>query len=264
MPEQEGDVTSNHLKSDYAHILMIDYAETSQHLVSILTNQFKCYVTEVSAKEDILEGLLKHPKLILILDKKTGEVGPASGRYIRDLEKENQLKTTPIVVLLSKKTAIQSEKIDTTDIQEYQAISQINHSLEEILDQWLHSHVQDSVLGIDNDDFDKSVLSSLASLQSSECSDLLNESINVFLEQYDQKTNQITFDWYKKDFDAIKKNAHFMKSSSYTMGANKLARLFGDLEIHFIQDESTFKKKMSDIESSFQNAKTIFKDFNQE
>lgn len=254
-------MTSDHPKSDYAHILMIDYAETSQYLVSILTNQFKCYVTEVSAKEDILEGLHKKPDLILILDKKTGKLGPILGRYIRDLEKSNQLKTTSIVVLLSKKTSIQAKENDIADIPEYQAIPQINHSLDEILNHWLHPHENISVSEMDNEEFDKSVLSSLVSLQSPECKDLLSESVNLFFEQYDQNATQITFDWYKTDFDAIKKNAHFMKSSSYTMGANKLARLFGDLEIQFIRDEITFKKKMSDIDSCFQKTKTILEEF---
>ncbi|MFO1257093.1 MAG: hypothetical protein U1E78_01515 [Gammaproteobacteria bacterium] len=254
-------MTENHQKSDYAHVLMIDYAETGRHLVSILNNQFKCYITVVSAQDEILGALRKKPQLILILDKKTGQTGPSVGRYIRGVEAEHQLKPTTIVVLLSIKTIPIAQSIDTTDIADYHVIFEVDYSLEKLMEQWLPSDQNQSISTGESDgleEFDESVLTSLASLNSAGCGDLLQEAVQTFIDQYYEKINSIQFDWYKKDYNTIKTNAHFMKSSSYTMGANRLAKLFGDLEIHYIGDELKFKEKIEDIEACFQKAKKTF------
>ena len=56
-------------------VLFIDYSDTSQYLLSILINQFKCQVEVVTSEEELADNLQKGIEFIMIIDKHDGESG---------------------------------------------------------------------------------------------------------------------------------------------------------------------------------------------
>jgi HPt (histidine-containing phosphotransfer) domain-containing protein len=243
-------------QNDRLKIMLVDFTETSSHIASILENKFKSDIIFVIDQEDILDGLKQKPDLILIMDKRTGELGPNIGRAIRKTEEENDLDTTSIITLLSEKTFDKAKTIDVSDIKKYHFASQTEDGLQNIIGTALEEIKTKKINKSEKGNtFDPTMIEELLLIGKNSASDLVNESIDLYFDQYEESVQNIKEMWIKNEPDRLREIAHFMKSSSFTMGANEVAYLFSSLEQAVLKDKSELEEKISQIDQSFERAK---------
>lgn len=243
-------------QNDRFRLMLIDLTETSSHIASILENKFKSDIIFVSDQDDILDGLKQKPDLILIMDKRTGELGPMMGRAIRKAEEDNSLETISIITLLSEKTFAKAKIIDVSDIKNYQFANQTEEGLQHIIGTSLEEIKRKKILESKKGDlFDSAMIEELILIGKNSASDLVSESIDLYFDQYEESIQNIKELWLKNEPDRLREIAHFMKSSSFTMGANEVANHFSRLEQEDINNKADFEEKISQIDKSFERAK---------
>lgn len=232
--------------TDYPKILMVDHAETGKQLAPVLLNQYKCHVDLVKEQKQILEKINEEPDLILILDKKDGNVGRSVAMYIRLLEKRNNLKSVTIVTLLSNQSSPELKNLSISEIKDYQTTSRFKLSLHDVLEKWLPN----SSFPSNDSEIDESTLDSMAN----DFSDLRGESVKMFVYQYKDKITEIKVCRKKHDDVSVKEAAHFMESSSFTLGACKLGELFNFLESQELSQKE-FEVTLENLDKSFVTSK---------
>lgn len=91
--------------------------------------------------------------------------------------------------------------------------------------------------------------------------DLVHESIQLYYHQHAQKINEIKQAYEKLQFDEAKEMAHFMKSSSYALGAMRLAYLFNLLENGVKKVDFSFDETMDEIQKTFKASQDIYQNY---
>jgi HPt (histidine-containing phosphotransfer) domain-containing protein len=107
-----------------------------------------------------------------------------------------------------------------------------------------------------------SYLSKIAEISKPESDQFIAKLVNNFKESVPKKLHEIEEFLRRHDLDGVSKTAHYLRSTSYNVGANKLANQLKELEEHtrhaeLIYNENYWKTR---LESEFEKAKASLDD----
>jgi signal transduction histidine kinase/HPt (histidine-containing phosphotransfer) domain-containing protein/ActR/RegA family two-component response regulator len=205
-------------------ILIVEDNEINQKVALRQIQKLGLHVEAVDSGREAIESIQNHHYDLIFMDCQMPELdGYETTQEIRKLE---GLRNTPIVAITANANQNDRERCIQSGMSDYLSKPiRISH-LESVLTKWLgdpSNRPQDSAL-------DTGVLEDLRELDRGGGVSLISELGRIFLSSCPERLQKMRTQYESKNFSALKKEAHQLKSSSGNLGALAFSRLCQSIE----------------------------------
>ncbi|WP_028469350.1 ATP-binding protein [Neptunomonas japonica] len=223
------------------HILLVEDNAVNQQVAMGLLRLMGCTVDAADNGLDAIEMWRTHAYDLILMDIEMPVLdGITATTSIRKDERHQQLPSTPIVAVTANAMDGDKELYLSRGMDDYLSKPFSRQSLHQMLGRWLKKHSDRSLA---DDKVEQSVMESAAEsdlniVQLNNLRDLLDENgqpllnnlICIYTETSSQIMQELSAAIDRKDFDETRRLAHVLKSSSGTIGLDKVHALSREIE----------------------------------
>ncbi len=241
------------------HLLVVEDNETNQEVVRGMLEKIGCRVTTASDGRGAVALLSQHPYDLVFMDCQMPVMdGYEATARIRQLEgKRKQKHRIPIIALTANALEGDREKCLSAGMDDYISKPFNQDEIRNILERWSSrivtqdrsgdggnndkkkeesvGQIERSIAGEAVEEsawpIDRNVLNTLRDLQVEGEPDFIEKIITVYSASSAPLVAELQQAFAQKDFKAVQKSAHSLKSSSATVGATTLSKLCKELEM---------------------------------
>ena len=223
------------------HILLVEDNVVNQQVAAGLLKLVGCSLDTVSNGAEAIEKWRNHPYDLILMDIEMPIMdGIAAAASIREEELLQNLTYTPIVAVTANAMDGDRELYLSRGMDDYLSKPYSRQSLHKILSSWLKEQEpftfsnRDGLqkMSIDPElcDLNMQQLNSFDDLQDENGQPLVGLLITTYIENSNQIISDINQSLNLKDFEEVRRLAHALKSSSGTLGLDKVHALSRDIE----------------------------------
>ena len=223
---------------NHKHILLVEDNPVNQMIASTILENLGCIITPAGNGVEALDMFNQQSFHLIFMDCQMPVMdGLEATTKIRIIEREKNLKRTPIIAFTANAMKGDSEACIASGMDDYLAKPVWQKSMEKILTRWI-TDKDDAITEMEqNEDEDQTldydVLDNLKALTNGQHLGIMR----MYLEISAKTVPAITLAVQKNDVESLIREAHFFKSSSIQIGAVQLGDLIIQLE-KFAQNEN--------------------------
>ncbi|BBB28961.1 hybrid sensor histidine kinase/response regulator [Neptunomonas japonica] len=223
------------------HILLVEDNAVNQQVAMGLLRLMGCTVDTADNGLDAIEMWRKNSYDLILMDIEMPVLdGITATTSIRNDERHQQLPNTPIVAVTANAMDGDKELYLSRGMDDYLSKPFSRQSLYQMLGRWLKKH-SESLLTDDSEelkvtessgesDLNVAQLNNLRDLLDENGQPLLNNLICIYTESSSQIMRELSVAMERKDFDEMRRLAHALKSSSGSVGLDKVHALSREIE----------------------------------
>lgn len=221
------------------HILLVEDNIVNQKVAIGLIRLMGCTMDIAQNGLEAIEKWRTHSYDLILMDIEMPVMdGITATTSIRNEEKHQELPATPIVAVTANAMDGDRELYLSQGMDDYLSKPFSRHSLHQMLNHWLKESSHDSLKGTEKQALDLPELSNIDTLQLKSMYDLVDENglplLNTLISIYTENSRQIIDDLAiaieQRNLEEGRRLAHALKSSSGTVGLNKVHELSREIE----------------------------------
>ena len=221
-----------------ANILVAEDNSVNQKVVHAYLSKLGCFTEVVENGELALEAVKNKEYDLIFMDCNMPKCdGFQATKLIQKYQLDNNIKATPIIALTANAMRGDKEMCLASGMSDYLSKPFQLKNLEAILEQWLQEskssdnvEKETSVSEYDQQIINQKKITELKELGEECGTDLLGEVVGHYLDSFPEQIQTISTGLQNNDAQVVFAEAHSMKSSSASLGADSMAKLCAELE----------------------------------